>query len=277
MRYLTAFVCGLALVVSPLSVTAQDGEEAKVSEQAPEEPALQLRLDDAGVEVVPSPPRTFGGRTIEELKLRKRRAGLALVAPAVVTAAGIVLFVYGTSGDCYDAQADDWDYRDGCRRPRNAGMVLKISGGVGLIVGSVLYGERAKAFRQATKDYTLEEVKLGVDRARDYTLEEVKLGVNRARIGFYVSAGTFLVGMSMGIAAAANTTYVTVGPEDPDPDWVDPVGWTGVALMAGGVVGLIVTAPILSNRRRKLRELNEPHYGRPRRVQWDISRSALVF
>jgi hypothetical protein len=151
------------LVAWPLSASAQTAEEGATSEPASEEPALQLKLDEAGVEVEPTPARTFGGYTLEELELRKRRAGLALIAPAVVTAAGIVLFVYGTSGDCYDDQADDWDYRDGCRRPRDAGMVLTISGGVGMIVGSALYGVRAKEFRRAAKDYTpLEEADLRV-------------------------------------------------------------------------------------------------------------------
>jgi hypothetical protein len=63
MRYLLGLVFLLALVAAPLSASAQAGEDDPVSgepspssEPAPEEPALQLRLDDAGVEVVPSPP-----------------------------------------------------------------------------------------------------------------------------------------------------------------------------------------------------------------------------
>ena len=37
---------------------------APSSESAPEEPALQLKVDDAGVDVVPSPPRTAYGYTL---------------------------------------------------------------------------------------------------------------------------------------------------------------------------------------------------------------------
>ena len=64
MRYLVGFVFLLALVASPLSVSAQTGEEGETTEPnlqepaPPSEPALKLELDAAGVEVAPSPPRT---------------------------------------------------------------------------------------------------------------------------------------------------------------------------------------------------------------------------
>jgi hypothetical protein len=35
------------------------------TEPAPEEPSLQLKLDDAGVEVAPTPPRTVDGYTMD--------------------------------------------------------------------------------------------------------------------------------------------------------------------------------------------------------------------
>ena len=77
MRYVIGFVC--ALVASPLTVSAQAGEEgataesnlevpAPSAEPAPEEPALQLKLDDAGVGIASSSPRT------EYLKTDVRRA-----------------------------------------------------------------------------------------------------------------------------------------------------------------------------------------------------------
>jgi hypothetical protein len=106
MRYLVGFVFVLALVASPLSVSAQAGEEgteptveepipeqpAPPSEPAPEEPALQLKLDDAGVGVVPSPPRTEDGYTLEEMNVRVRRAGIGLgVSSAVLVTGGVLL------------------------------------------------------------------------------------------------------------------------------------------------------------------------------------------
>ena len=90
MRFVLAMVLA-GLVASPLSVSAQAGEEATASEEnlqepappsepAPEEPALQLKLDAAGVDVVPSPPRTVDGYTLEEIELRIRRARIGLCA-----------------------------------------------------------------------------------------------------------------------------------------------------------------------------------------------------
>ena len=75
----------VALVASPVGVSAQETEQGTASEQnvvqepAPEEPALQLELDDAGVEVVPSPPRTAKGYTVEEMELRVKRVPSAEV------------------------------------------------------------------------------------------------------------------------------------------------------------------------------------------------------
>jgi len=260
------------LVALPFGVSAQAGEEgatsepsaqepAPSSEPTPEEPALQLKLDDAGVEVAPTPARTFGGYTLEELELRKRRAGLALIAPAVVTAAGIVLFVYGTSGDCYDDQADDWDYRDGCRRPRDAGMVLTISGGVGMIVGSVLYGVRAKEFRRAAKDYT--------------PLEEADLRVRGAKIGLGISVPTILLAPMAVLAASPVCVYSS--PDQPCPEGSPGLAATFAVMAAGGLAGTIASGILLRRGKRDRDRLRQAHYGTPRRVQWDAARSRLVF
>jgi hypothetical protein len=262
-RYLFGFLCVCALVgTSPLSASAQAGEEGatpepNLQEPAPEEPALQLKLDDAGVEVAPTPARTFGGYTLEELELRKRRAGLALIAPAVVTTAGIVLFVYGTSGDCYDDQADDWDYRDGCRRPRDAGMVLTISGGVGMIVGSVLYGVRAKEFRRAAKDYT--------------PLEEADLRVRGAKIGLGVSVPTILLA-PMAVLAASPVCF-----GEPCPEGSPGLAATFAVMAAGGLAGTIASGILLRRGKQDRDRLRQAHYGTPRRVQWDPAQSRLVF
>jgi hypothetical protein len=87
MRYsliLLAMTLGAPLTL-PLSVSAQAAEEdslsswqvdegASLEQPASEEPALQLELDDAGVGVVPPPPRTLDGYTLEEMELRVKRA-----------------------------------------------------------------------------------------------------------------------------------------------------------------------------------------------------------
>jgi hypothetical protein len=157
-----------ALVALPLSAGAQTGQEGTDSEPnlhepAPEEPALQLKLDAAGVEVTPSPSRTEDGYTLEELELRVQRAKIGLGVSAAVLAVGGALTAAGAVSFSND-----------------------IYGGTGAL-------------------------------------------------------------------------------------------WGGVALAIGGVVGMITTGAMLTDRKRKLRRLQEAHYGTPRRAQWDLARSRLVF
>jgi hypothetical protein len=88
----------VVLVALPGDANAQADEEGAsagpttqepLSEPAPEEPALQLQLDDAGVGLTPSPPRTPDGYTLEEAELRAKGAKLGLglsVIPFVIGA-----------------------------------------------------------------------------------------------------------------------------------------------------------------------------------------------
>jgi hypothetical protein len=205
MRYLVGFVCVVALVALPQSASAQAGEEGATSsepareegglsprvrkrtrqkwdphvyevpssEPATEEPALQLQLDDAGVGVVPPPPRTPDGYTVEEMELR----------------------------------------------------------------------------------------------------------VKRAKIGFGVSGVAFFAGVMMGFVAMANweSCFLAWGECPEDPDWVAPVGWTGLTLAMGGLVGMAVSGVRLAKNKRAREWLRQTHYGTPRRAQWDLARSRLVF
>ena len=175
MRYLLGLMCVVAaLAALPLSASAQDveadassepslQEPAPSSKPAPEEPALELKLGADGVDVVPSPPRTRDGYTLEEMDLRVRRARIGLISSAAV-----------------------------------------------LVVGGVLLG---------------------------------------------------VAGASANIATGENLGLL----------------WSGVALAGVGSVGMIATGILLGVRKRKLRELQAAHYGIPRRVQWDLARSRLVF
>ena len=45
----------------------------------------------------------------------------------------------------------------------------------------------------------------------------------------------------------------------------------------GGNTEVMSSGGMLARRKRKQRELQEAHYGTPRRVQWDLARSRLVF
>ncbi|MBW2161047.1 MAG: hypothetical protein JRH14_13995 [Deltaproteobacteria bacterium] len=113
MRLVLAMVLA-GLVALPLSVSAQAVEEGATSkpsaeestpsaEPAPEEPALQLKLDDAGVEVVPS--------GYVEMKLRQRasKARTWLIATGVVTAIGVPLLAVGLTYDRRQPPSEGFD------------------------------------------------------------------------------------------------------------------------------------------------------------------------
>jgi hypothetical protein len=108
-----------------------------------------------------------------------------------------------------------------------------------------------------------------------YTLEEMELRVKRAKIGLGVSAGSMVLGIALSIAAGAQTWFCF----DPCsyPGWVDPVFAMGMTLAVGGAAGMVVSGILLGKRKRKLRRLQQSHYGTPRRVQWDLAQSRLVF
>ena len=175
---LVMVLAGLAV---PQSVSAQPGEEgttaepnaeepAPSSEPAPEEPALQLKLDDAGLGVVPPPPRTRDRYTLEEMELRVKRARTGLIVSSVIVGVGVALWAGGAVHDA--------------RNPPPDAFALEIPNG--LIVA-------------------------------------------------------------------------------------------GLTLTMVGSIGMIVSGAMLGVRKRKLRELQEGNYRRPRRVQWDLARSRLVF
>lgn len=87
----------------PLGVSAQAGEEvtpsepnlrepAPSAEPARKEPAMQLKLDEAGVDVAPGcPPRTPEGYTLKEMKVRVKRAKIGIGASALSLVVGGIL------------------------------------------------------------------------------------------------------------------------------------------------------------------------------------------
>lgn len=182
MRYVAGFVFVLTLVVLPVSAGAQDGEEgatsgpnlqqpAPPSEAAPEEPALQLQLDDAGVQVTSSPARVAWA----EHAVERHRRGLIISS---------VFFGVG----------------------------------VGVIAGSVAWAPHAEC---------------GDDDPATFDL------------------------------------CIPTGPI--------VLGTFGAIMATGGLIGMAVKGARLAKSNSQLRELKEAHYGTPRRVQWDLARSRLVF
>jgi hypothetical protein len=144
MQYLLCFVFGVFLVAVPSRVSAQRGEPA------PQEPALQLQLSDAGVEVAPTPPtppRTVNGYTLEEMEVRVRRAkiGLGVSAFSIVVgsilAAGVGLpnITCTYPGDCPNPS---WGM------PVFAtGVTLAAGGVLGMIATGALLGVRKRKLR----------------------------------------------------------------------------------------------------------------------------------
>jgi len=104
-----------------------------------------------------------------------------------------------------------------------------------------------------------------------YTLEEMDLRVRRARIGLLSTTGAAVVG------AVVLGTSVSCMRGRP----LETACWghfySGVVLTFAGAVGMITTGSMLGVRKGKRRRLQEGDYGRPRKVQWDLAKSRLVF
>jgi hypothetical protein len=192
-RYLVGFVFVLALVASPVSVSAQAEESEEAPKQAveqeptpssepapeepepstepgPEEPALQLKLDDAGVEVVPSPPRTFDGYTLEEMELRVKKARRGLIGTSVILGLGVVL--WSSAAACSDPPSTE-EFLDlpPCFGLIVTGLVLTGVGLVGMIVSGPVLGARKRKLRR-------------LDQAHYGTPRRVQWDLARSRVVF---------------------------------------------------------------------------------------------
>lgn len=146
MRYLVGFVLALALVTSPLSVNAQD------SEPASEEPALQLQVDDElGIEVVPRPPRTADGYTLEEMELRVKRAKIGIGASALSLVVGGILAgvaVPNLSCESSGTGAGDCPIPGWSLPVFVTGVTLAGGGVLGMIATGALLGVRKRKLRR---------------------------------------------------------------------------------------------------------------------------------
>ncbi len=157
MRYLVGFV---VLMASPLSASAQTGEEdatlaqepAASSEPAPQEPALKLELDDAGVWLVTD------WQALKEMERAERRVHLAgrvgMPISALTLAVGGILF--GASyGGCDGFLSISFEPSPPCAPPRErnpglriAGLTLMPLGAAGMIVSGALLGGRKRELRE---------------------------------------------------------------------------------------------------------------------------------
>ncbi len=183
MRYLVGFVIPLALVASPLSVSAQDAEEAATaepsaeeaapsSEPGPEEPALELKLDEAGVEVIPGPNPGLDWSLVQgdpdEMELRVKRAGTGLAVSGGALGAGILFFglSYAFSyGFCTDEEE--------CEHPATAtpglfytGLIMMAAGAVATTSCGSVYGVRKRQLREMQRAHSRIRRRVQWDLAR---------------------------------------------------------------------------------------------------------------
>jgi hypothetical protein len=128
-------------------------EPVPLSEPAPEEPALQLKLDDTGVGVTPSPPRTADGYTLEEMELRVKRAKIGLWSTAGATVVGFGM-AFGALGAAFGCSLA-WPP---CSSPPGwvapvgwTGMVLLV-GGIGGMIASGILKRRRKRDRNSLRE-----------------------------------------------------------------------------------------------------------------------------
>ena len=118
------------------------------------------------------------------------------------------------------------------------------------------------------------DVAPGLPRTIDgYALEEMELRVRRARIGLLSTTGVAVVGAALFGAGVARGR----SSQDLDALSEGPLLISGMSLMISGAVGMIASGIVLGFSKGELRRLQEAHYGTPRRVQWDLAESRLVF
>ena len=147
-RYLVGFlgVCAL-LGTLPRSASAEaDEEPVPSSEKSSEEPALQLGLTPAGVDIAPSSPRTDDGYTLEEMDVRVRRAKIGLGSSAAVLFAGGMFLGFGMSGDC----GLEFCFGECTPQPKRCGAfvwtgtALSVGGFAGMIASGILLHRRKR-------------------------------------------------------------------------------------------------------------------------------------
>jgi hypothetical protein len=147
MRYLGAFVFVLALVTSPLTVGAQDTEDgARVApdlqepepstEPGPEEPALQLQLDNPGVDLAP----TLRGGHYQKTQLRRARIGLA--GSVIAFGGGVAMMGVGFANIEWGS---NFCFFEPCPQTPTWAILLAVIGpllAIGGLTGMILTGKR---------------------------------------------------------------------------------------------------------------------------------------
>jgi hypothetical protein len=133
-----------------------------------------------------------------------------------------------------------------------------------MIVGSILVGVRKGDLRWTVNEYTLEEMDVPVKRA--------KIGLGSSAAALF--AGGMFVGFGIGGSWSDCPLFEECAPA---PKRYTAYLWTGTALLVGGFAGMVASGILLRRRKRDRDWLRQAHYATPRRVQWDVAQSRLVF
>jgi hypothetical protein len=286
MRLVLAMVLAVSVGL-PLGASAQAASEDSLSswqveaKPAPEEPALELKLDDDSVKITPG---AYRAPTVEEMEMerRARRAKVGLGVSVPFMAYGAMMTGLGASPLCFEdilASPGEETCPDSVPGLLAAGIVVLAGSLGGTIASSILLRQRKRTLSE------LQQAHYGIPaRTRlGYTPEEAQLRVKRARIGLGVSAGITVLGVAFVTAGSVGQCRDYAGAwvcqggdcwQIPPPSWCQPLTIAGATFTATGVAGMI-TAGFLSLRRTRDRDWLRQ--GRPRRVQWDLAQSRLVF
>jgi hypothetical protein len=158
-----------------------------------------------------------------------------------------------------------------------------------LVLAMVLAGLVAaplSASAQAGEEGSLDSWKLEYEPSPSRTeLKEIDLRVKRAAFGLGASGASVFAG---GVLALAGFGHC--GIMGPWTETCNRLTWSGVAIASAGAVALIATGILYGVRQRERRRLlrryhpiripthwDEHSYAPPRRVQWDLAQSRLVF
>jgi hypothetical protein len=106
---------------------------------------------------------------------------------------------------------------------------------------------------------------------------QLKARAGKARAWLIATAVVTAIGVPL---LAVGLTYDRRQPpsEDFDLDFTGAgLAFTGGVMVFVGVPGMAASGAVLGQSKRKLRRLEQAHYGTPRRVHWDLAQSRLVF
>ena len=161
------------LVALPLSANAQAGEEgtnlqepAPSAEPAPQEPALQLQLDDDSVKLAPGSAWADEGYVREGLERKARKTRNALIGTSAAAAVGWSLFGIAHA-QRFETDSYPYGTSDFTRAGNSliaTGMFLGITGLTGAFITGIMFGVQKGQLRRLP--HTFEEVELRAQRKR---------------------------------------------------------------------------------------------------------------